>query len=543
MRKNRLARMLKPATRATDQMSRFFQGMDRWATRLPRLHVGRCPGAVKGPAIVLFPCQGNMLCCGLAGLISVKGAPAGDAALDLPGLIKLAEKVEGAGLAADAMEESAIQSGYLGGKAALTSLLAAVRALKKESAFLALYKDPAAQKDLAGLSKRLGTVLENEQAQLAGQAGSLATASVDIVSARIDVLKDIIWTLKVELADNIDRVVDLTGDVKGLDVDSRIRLLRQVNAVLNSIDRLEVRGRDSAGVSILFVFEKNDYDALLEQLGKDDLARDLEARMGLDVLGNTCISMNHTMDADNKPIVALTVVYKIAAEIGSLGDNIRFLREQIRQDEIFQRIAATPRRFHTVSSHTRWASIGAITEPNCHPVDNTMAGATMKDRPIIHACLNGDIDNYMQLKEIVEKDGNHIPDCITTDTKIIPVLIEHYLNTGVDVTEAFRLAVSNFQGSHAIAMHTDLAPGRFFLAQKGSGQAVFVGLADDHYMPASEVYGFIEETPSFLKMNGEKVVDGKDGKTQGQLFVLDPAHGRRPWTASRPCTMTVRPSS
>ncbi len=521
MRKNRLATLLDKATRTTSRMSHFFQGMDRWATCLPSLHVGRCPGAVKGPAIVFFPYQGNTLCCGLAGLISVKDGSAGDGVLDLPGLVKPAEKVERAGLADSAMDEGAIQDSYLGGDATLTSLLDAVRALKKEAAFLALYKDTAAQKDLADLSKRLGAVLEKEKAQLADQAGSLATASVDIVSARIDVLKDIIWTLKVELADNIDRVADLTGDTKDLDTDSRIKLLRQVNAVLNSIDRLEVRGRDSAGISILFVFEKSDYDALLAQLDKDGLAKDLEGRMAHDVLGNTCISMNHTVDTDNKPIVALTVVYKVAAEIGSLGDNIRFLREQIRRDEIFQRIAATPRRFHTVSSHTRWASIGAITEPNCHPVDNTMAGATMKDRPIIHACLNGDIDNYMQLKEIVEKDGNHIPDCITTDTKIIPLLIEHYLNTGVDVTEAFRLAVSNFQGSHAIAMHTDLAPGRFFLAQKGSGQAVFVGLAEDHYMPASEVYGFIEETPSFLKMNGEKVVDGKNGKTQGQLFVLD----------------------
>ena len=90
-------------------------------------------------------------------------------------------------------------------------------------------------------------------------------------------------------------------------------------------------------------------------------------------------------------------------------------------------------------------------------------------------------------------------------------------------------------------MHTDLAPGKFFLAQKGSGQAVFVGLAEDHYMPASEVYGFIEETPHFLKMNGEKVVDGKNGKTQGQIFVLDQRLRRRGWRASRPCTTTVRP--
>ena len=516
MLKNRFATMLAPA-----RTSRFFQGIGQWAASLPSLHLGRCPGTVQGPAIILFPCQNTTLCCGLAGLISVKGAAAGDTTMDLPGLTKLAEAVERAGLSSADMAESAIQTGYLGGEEALTSLLKAIRTLKKEAAFLTLYRDPSAQKDLAGLCQQLSELLKSEQEQLTRQAGSLATASVDTISARIDLLKDIIWTLKVELADNIARINDLMGDVGGLDTDARIKLLRQVNAVLNSIDRLEVRGRDSAGVSILFIFEKEDFDALLGQLEKDGLSKEMEERMARDVLGNTCISLNHTTDGDNKPIVALTVVYKIAAEIGSLGDNIRFLRDQIRRDGIFQRIAATQRRFHTVSSHTRWASIGAITEPNCHPVDNTMAGATMKDRPIIHACLNGDIDNYMQLKEIVEKDGAHIPDCITTDTKIIPLLIEHYLNTGVGVTEAFRLAASNFQGSHAIAMHTDLAPGRFFLAQKGSGQAVFVGLADDHYMPASEVYGFIEETPAFLKMNGEKEVDGKNGKTQGQIFVLD----------------------
>jgi glucosamine--fructose-6-phosphate aminotransferase (isomerizing) len=40
-------------------------------------------------------------------------------------------------------------------------------------------------------------------------------------------------------------------------------------------------------------------------------------------------------------------------------------------------------------------------------------------------------------------------------------------------------------------------------------------------MPTSEVYGFIEETPYFLKMDGEKIVDGRHGKTQGQIFILD----------------------
>jgi glucosamine--fructose-6-phosphate aminotransferase (isomerizing) len=138
----------------------------------------------------------------------------------------------------------------------------------------------------------------------------------------------------------------------------------------------------------------------------------------------------------------------------------------------------------------------------------------------IHVCLNGDIDNYLTLKKELEKNGTCFDEDITTDTKIIPLQIQKYLQKGNDVAEAFRLAVNDFEGSHAISMHTDLAPGTIFLAQKGSGQAIFVGLAKDHYMATSEVYGFIEETPLYLKMDGERMYEGKTGKTQGQIFIL-----------------------
>ena len=521
MQKNRFADVLGRATRTADQMFRLCQTLKQRMSHLPSIYWGRYPSTTDGPAIILFPCSTRQVCCGLAGLIAVKGKSDRDAAIDLPAITKLVDALAIAGLQSQSIETNALEDGYLGGADTLERVLTATRAFKQEPAFLTLYKDPAAQQTLVDLSDRLSTLLQREQEQLANQAGSLETQAVDMISTRIDTLKDIIWTLNVELAGNISRIGELMGDYTGQGPDGCITVFRQINAVLNSIDRLEVRGRDSAGVSILFILADSDYDALLSKLDRSGLAQDFEKRMNHDVLGNTSISMNRSTSEDGTSIVALTMVYKIAAEIGSLGDNIRFLRQQVKQDEILQQIAAAPHQFHTVSSHTRWASIGAITEPNCHPVDNTMAGANLKDRPIIHACLNGDIDNYMELKAVVEASGRTIPESITTDTKIIPLLIEHYLTTGTDVTEAFRLAVSDFQGSHAIAMHTDLAPGRFFLAQRGSGQAVFVGLAEDHYMPASEVYGFIEETQSFLKMNGEKVVDGKKGKTQGQIFVLD----------------------
>jgi len=439
----------------------------------------------------------------------------------MDGLVSLADAIDNGGLNGKNPSAAAIADGYLGGHEHLDKLLERIRMLKQDRHFIWLYRDVEAQTRLRGLSERLSKILNREQNRLAAEVGNLESRAVDIISTRIETLKDIAWSMDIELAGNIDHVTSLISDQSGQPADNHIAVFRQINAVLNSIDRLEVRGRDSAGVSILFILPTESFDNLVAELGQKALVPDFEQRMDRDVLGNASVSLNQSTDANGKTTVAITMVYKIAAEIGSLGDNIRFLREQIQHDDILQHIAAAPHDFFTVSSHTRWASVGAITEPNCHPVDNTLAGATLKQHPIIHACLNGDIDNYLELKSTVEASGWAIPDSITTDTKIIPLQIEHYLKTGVDVTEAFRLAVNDFKGSHAIAMHTDLAPGKFFLAQKGSGQAVFIGLAKGHYMPASEVYGFIEETPHFLKMNGEKVVDGKHGKTQGQLFVLD----------------------
>jgi glucosamine--fructose-6-phosphate aminotransferase (isomerizing) len=178
-----------------------------------------------------------------------------------------------------------------------------------------------------------------------------------------------------------------------------------------------------------------------------------------------------------------------------------------------------------VFAHTRWASVGAISPANCHPVDNRTSKISFDDVGVIQAALNGDIDNYQELKAAFEADGIQVPAGITTDTKIIPLQIHKFLQSGMGVEDAFRKAVNTFKGSHAIFMTTDLAHGKLFLAQKGSGQTIFVGLAEEHYMPVSEVYGFVEDTQRFVKMDGEKVAEGPEGRTQGQIFILDQDSG------------------
>jgi glucosamine--fructose-6-phosphate aminotransferase (isomerizing) len=116
---------------------------------------------------------------------------------------------------------------------------------------------------------------------------------------------------------------------------------------------------------------------------------------------------------------------------------------------------------------------------------------------------------------------NLIRTSVTTDAKIIPLVVEAHLQEGCDLTEAFRLAVGSFEGSHAIALTSDLEPGRVFLALRGSGQAIYVGVAPDAYVFSSELYGLIERTPLFLKMDGEKPSDPDNPASNGQIFVLD----------------------
>ena len=70
-------------------------------------------------------------------------------------------------------------------------------------------------------------------------------------------------------------------------------------------------------------------------------------------------------------------------------------------------------------------------------------------------------------------------------------------------------------------MTSNLEPGKMFLALKGSGQAIYVGINADQYMFSSELYGLVEVMPRFIKMNGET----GNGSVAGQIFILDQNRG------------------
>lgn len=492
---------------------------------------GRCPvywgrhlRTVPEGALVIFPVRPTVMGCGLAGIVAFKSRPARDQAKGVDGLEDLLATCETTGFETCSIEKAVLEERYLGGDAHIRRLKKAADQLKRKALFFDLFRQPDQRQHLADLGKRLQAVIGQERAMLAEQQGHLDAGAVECIASRIETLEDTAWCLGRELLANMQKIDALMDMDRNGMTPQTVEVFYNINAVLNSIDHLEVRGRDSAGMSLMFMLDQTVFDAFeaaLQQDADKGVYDRMQQRAESSVLGNQGMDIHTTTGPDGQTYVTISIVYKVAAEIGSLGDNIRFIRDEIRNDPILQTLVGFPRRHHTVSSHTRWASVGAINEANCHPLDARTQCRPRGIRGPMHVCLNGDIDNFMALKAVFESRGDQIQEEISTDTKIIPLQISHYLDQGDDPSEAFRRAVNDFEGSHAISMHTALAPGKLFLAQKGSGQAIFIGLAEDHYMPTSEVYGFIEQTQRYLKMDGEKVVAGREGPTQGQIFILD----------------------
>jgi len=488
---------------------------------LSDVYFGKHIADLPDGSMVFFPCRDNLLCCGLTGIVSFKQKNKTDDHIDINSLKDMLIKIQDLCYANCRQNNLNLEDHYLGGEKQIDALFQKVRNLKCNDLFYNLFIHRKNQRELEKFADGLFEFIDKEQRLLDHQMGNIEPDDVNILSRRIDCIKDIVWCLTSEISNNIKKVKDFLRNDHETPISYEVNIFKQINAVLNSIDRLEVRGRDSAGISMMFVLDGSEFDRFEETIKKVNLYDQLKERSTRDVLVNLGIKINESEDENGQKRVAIAITYKVAAEVGCLGDNSHLLRNHIKNDTILHKLVSFYPKYHTISAHTRWASVGAISEPNCHPVDNSTTGSSVPKSGIIHACLNGDIDNYIKLKNEYESCGCLIPQDITTDTKIIPLQIEKYINQGFDVQEAFRLAVNDFKGSHAISMHTDLAPGKIFLAQKGSGQAIFIGIAEDYYMPSSEVYGLIEETPFFIKMDGEKEVQGKDGMTRGQIFILN----------------------
>jgi glucosamine--fructose-6-phosphate aminotransferase (isomerizing) len=371
----------------------------------------------------------------------------------------------------------------------------------------ALVHDRRLLAEVGGVCTALSAAVAGIEARLdaaATDAGGHDLAEIEAVNAAVVRVKDAVWAVERDRVRTARAVADLAGSEPGWAATEAYTSIQQA---LAAIDRLEVRGRDSAGLHVLVRDHGLDLSSptvagLLA--GRDD---DPLFRSGTVRVVDGCLAF----------------VYKAAAEIGELGDNTRALRDAVRADDLLRLAVNGDDAVAVVLGHTRWASVGIISQPNAHPVDSAELGADGRagDAPYVVAALNGDVDNFADLKAL---DGLEIAPEITTDAKVIPTLVARRVAEGADLATAFRNTVASFEGSVAIAASASAAPGKLLLALRGSGQALYVGLADDAYVVASEPYGVIELTGRYLRMDGETPANADNpSASRGQIVVLDAA--------------------
>ena len=354
-----------------------------------------------------------------------------------------------------------------------------------------LIHDPGFGEYLDEICTKIRSELEHYEISLASENldGQLEQINQIIID-----LKDLLWHIS---KDRIQVALAVRDLVDSQLSDSSIDALTSIQEVLAGIDRLEVRGRDSAGIHIMIQGHDLDLSDVAIKSAIVRRSKDLNYGSGAVREANGCLSF----------------VYKIASEIGELGDNTKALRKLIKSDELLQHALQAESANVIVLGHSRWASVGIISEPNTHPMNSETMNTS--NLPFIVAAANGDVDNFADLKK---SENLQIPKLITSDSKIIPTIMaqkfEKLGGVSSDLNEAFRETVQSLNGSVAVVANTAVEPNKLSLSLRGSGQGLYVGFAEDTFIVASEPYGLVETTNQYLRLNGESI-EARKGTVSG----------------------------
>jgi len=156
---------------------------------------------------------------------------------------------------------------------------------------------------------------------------------------------------------------------------------------------------------------------------------------------------------------------------------VRALKELFANQSFSARLAV---------GHTRWATHGAPTILNAHPHTNTD-----KTIFVVH---NGIIENYVELKQMLQRKGYHFVS--ETDTEVIPHLIDYYLKQLDSFEAAFKAALADLRGAYAIAAVATHESDKLFAARLSS--PLVIGVGENEYILASDASAILEHTKKVI---------------------------------------------
>lgn len=142
-------------------------------------------------------------------------------------------------------------------------------------------------------------------------------------------------------------------------------------------------------------------------------------------------------------------------------------------------------------AHTRWATMGEVTEINAHPHFDCK-----KDFFIVH---NGIIENYQELKEKLENEGHTmVSDC---DSEVLAHLIEKYFQGNLE--EAVRRALREVRGTYGIVALSPKDPDKIVAARLSS--PLLMGVNGDEFIVASDPTAIITHTRQVINLDDQEI--------------------------------------
>jgi glucosamine--fructose-6-phosphate aminotransferase (isomerizing) len=145
-------------------------------------------------------------------------------------------------------------------------------------------------------------------------------------------------------------------------------------------------------------------------------------------------------------------------------------------------------------AHTRWATHGEPSEANAHPHKS-------KDR--VYIVHNGIIENYIELRESLVKDGYEFSS--QTDSELIAHLLDLYLNQGNCMIDAMYLAKKQLDGAYAIAAIDIENDASLVVARNKS--PLLLGLGTDEMLAASDPLAIGQLTNEFIFLDDGDVAE------------------------------------
>src|SRR5580704_15994535 len=184
--------------------------------------------------------------------------------------------------------------------------------------------------------------------------------------------------------------------------------------------------------------------------------------------------------------------YDSAGVAGVRGTAVSLRRSAGKLSNLEQVIGLDPIAGEYGVGHTRWATHGRPTEDNAHP-HRDCTGKIV----VVH---NGIIENYLDLKQELQRDGHKF--VTETDTEIVAHLVER--ETKDDGLEnALRRALLLMRGLFALVLISADDPGKIVAVR--NGPPIVVGLGEGEFFVASDIPAILSHTRDVVFLGDEEM--------------------------------------